>query len=438
MAAANRVNLSRDIVPVLHRPGVSAESTEKASSLLQTNHDQYHIFFNKSGFHNHIAHHLLTIWALRASPNSIQTAYDNNQSYQRPQAAPKDSIVENLHDPEFFAKYLGPESHYSAFLAFFQREIATLGWQDVLQKYVFAGDERADDMLVRMFAGFLHPLIHLGFGVEFAQPAIMAEALAQAACHDRYIGDLLLPAEQQAAKLGNEREGKSIVQLLDEIHADRPLSEAAEWSDGNKIRDGILKRAGGRMVSYAAQVHVQPADLARKSAEMTNAAAYYTGGAQRSDRAVKYDFYFMHCVNSSVFFPAFLQQDWLSEANKVRLLEWKIRLDLIMYASRRSPDIRLQDIKGYKPVKPSGWDEIEDRACLLEDDGHGSKLVRALANGQRVSEPYEDLDAFRLKRDDWLQLAHMAIDSVEAPGENWIRSAGFDEAWKDVPLRAQL
>lgn len=46
-------------------------------------------------------------------------------------------------------------------------------------------------MLVRLHAGFLHPMIHLGFGVEFQQPAIIAEALAQAAVHDNWIGYVL-------------------------------------------------------------------------------------------------------------------------------------------------------------------------------------------------------------------------------------------------------
>ena len=31
-------------------------------------------------------------------------------------------------------------------------------------------------------------MIHLGFGIEFNQPAIIAEALAQAAVHDNEIG----------------------------------------------------------------------------------------------------------------------------------------------------------------------------------------------------------------------------------------------------------
>lgn len=206
-------------------------------------------------------------------------------------------------------------------------------------------------------------------------------------------------------------------------------------SDGNKIRDGILARAGDRMIDIAAQVRVKAEQLEEKSAEMTNAAAYYTGGAQRADKVPKFDFYYIHCMNCTVFFPAFLKQEWLSTANKVRLLEWKIRLDLAMYASRKSPDIRLEDIRDYKPKKPSGWDGVEDRACRFDDDGHTSKLVRAIANGADVSKPYDKKDSFRLKQDDWLQLAHMAMDSVEMPDDHWIRSAGFDEAWANVPAR---
>ena len=57
-------------------------------------------------------------------------------------------------------------------------------WEEVLNEYLFKKDGRADDMLVPMFAGLLHPIIHLGFGVEFEQPIIMAEALAQAPVHD--------------------------------------------------------------------------------------------------------------------------------------------------------------------------------------------------------------------------------------------------------------
>jgi hypothetical protein len=43
--------------------------------------------------------------------------------------------------------------YYTDFLAFFQKEIDKMGWQKVLNEYLFKGDERSEDMLIRMFAG---------------------------------------------------------------------------------------------------------------------------------------------------------------------------------------------------------------------------------------------------------------------------------------------
>lgn len=58
-----------------------------------------------------------------------------------------------MHNLDRFKTYLGKEKYYHDFLVFFQEEIGKSGWENVLNEYVFKGDERADDMLVRMFAG---------------------------------------------------------------------------------------------------------------------------------------------------------------------------------------------------------------------------------------------------------------------------------------------
>lgn len=118
--------------------------------------------------------------------------------------------------------------------------------------------------------GFLHPLIHLGFGVEFRQPAIIAEALAQAATHENWLAPFFFGAEEAAQK-SDKPSGKSLVSLLDDIQADQKLSKAAKWEDENKIRDGILKRAPEEMIRYASQWRVAPDELEQKTAEMINA-----------------------------------------------------------------------------------------------------------------------------------------------------------------------
>jgi len=56
-------------------------------------------------------------------------------------------------NPENFKKYLGKGEYYHDFLVFWQGEFEKKGWENVLNEYVFAGDERADDMLGRLYAG---------------------------------------------------------------------------------------------------------------------------------------------------------------------------------------------------------------------------------------------------------------------------------------------
>lgn len=82
-------------------PGATVESTKALIALLKKNHNKWHIFFNDSGkytrtnvgdfpptrfpgFHNHLAHHLLAAYALGATPEILQAAYDEHASYQAP------------------------------------------------------------------------------------------------------------------------------------------------------------------------------------------------------------------------------------------------------------------------------------------------------------------------------------------------------------------
>jgi hypothetical protein len=42
-------------------------------------------------------------------------------------------------------------------------------------------------------------------------------------------------------------------------------------------------------------------------------------------------------------------QDWIPTASKVRLLEWKIRFDLLQYAARACDPVSLEKITSYVP-----------------------------------------------------------------------------------------
>lgn len=63
------------------------------------------------------------------------------------------NVITDLQDATKFKKYLGQERYYRDYLLFFQQEIDKKGYEEVLNEYMLKGDERADDMLVRMYAG---------------------------------------------------------------------------------------------------------------------------------------------------------------------------------------------------------------------------------------------------------------------------------------------
>lgn len=166
---------------------------------------------------------------------------------------------------------------------------------------------------------------------------------------------------------------------------------------------------------------------------------------------MKLDFFFIHCVNSSIFFSKFINLPFLNQRSKLRLLEWKGRIDLLMYTSRGTPDLLLDEVANY-PLKED-WSQIFARSIAHPgDDGHLAKLARALAHGQKVCQAYESKNPeMQIKGDMWLRIGNIgkrqeltlhpyltgtncstAVDSTVEEGDKpmWVRSAGFDEAWE--------
>lgn len=161
---------------------------------------------------------------------------------------------------------------------------------------------------------------------------------------------------------------------------------------------------------------------------------YFTAAAQRPPHQVNFGFCYMHCVISSIFFSNFIASanSFITPEIKRRILEWKVWNDIIMYESRHSPDLLLSEITKYIPKEDPDWDKIILRVNRLEDDGHTSKVIRALASGQKSCQPYENRPGVIIKGDAWRKIGHMTIDSAEAGEPHWTRSCGFHQALRDV------
>ncbi|TLS31143.1 hypothetical protein PpBr36_02375 [Pyricularia pennisetigena] len=464
MATPNRIHIAPENTGLL-KISQNADAAKTVTELLQKDLEEHHVFFNKEGFHNHIVHHLLSLYGTSAGPSSLQKAWDGNASYQRPvQPTHASATPTQLADWATAKQHLGKEQYYPDFLAFFQREIEKSSVADVLNRYVFAeGDERADDMLIRLFGGFVHPLIQLMYGIEWDQPVIVAEALAQACVHKDDLCTFMLGAErlsrerqQQQQQQQADHEMGSILSLYEAIPRDEKISSAAREEDANKMRDGVLTRAGDEMAALAARVHVRPEELHERTVEMFNAAMYVAAGAAvaRPGKHAKFDFFLIHHVNVAPILLSINAASWIPTAAKVRLLEWKIRIDLVQYAARAVPSLSLERIAAYRP-KPkddkftnaaasgdsSNIVDLVSRLHDLDDDGHAIKLVRAAAVCQQVSRPLEDKLGDRLPlrgKEIWNKVHHLIADAAEGPGPRWVRTTGMESAWKDVPDAPKL
>ncbi|KAK1237657.1 hypothetical protein MKX07_006785 [Trichoderma sp. CBMAI-0711] len=431
------------------------EAAAKVSELLQKDLECHHVFFNKDGFHNHIVHHLLSLYATGASPSILQKAYAENDSYQISAKQFSPDVVKELKSGwAEGSPYLGKGEHYPDFLKFFQDEIEEKGWEAVIQEYVFKGDERSEAIYGRLFAGFLHPLIQLMYGLEWQQPAIIAEGLAQAAVHENRVGGFLTKVEQAAASSSSSSTSSQqpssslnktpLPEIFETIrqHGEK-LATSARFGDSNKIYDGVFVRAPDEALELLRQVTVKEDELEEKLAEMAHTCAYVAAAAAfHPPHAPKFDFFLIHHLNSIPFFVTLLSLPWLSPSQKARTLEWKIRLDIVQYVARGCPPLRLDAVKSFTPkdaVSQSSVTKPEDllpRFHKIMDDGHTIKVVRALFIARELSGRFKDRPWIRFADEEtWLNVHRLLLESREGRfgASIWVRSAGFDEAWEDVP-----
>ena len=80
-------------------------------------------------------------------------------------------------DESNWAIFAGNRAQYWPYLAFFHTYINQHGIPAALEKFVFSTEANAPgvEMLARFNGGLIHPLIHVGYGAEFALNGIVAE-----------------------------------------------------------------------------------------------------------------------------------------------------------------------------------------------------------------------------------------------------------------------
>lgn len=138
------------------------------------------------------------------------------------------------------------------------------------------------------------------YGVEWAQPAIVAMGLAQAAVHnDQGLKKFLFATDERArlSAASSSAPMPSITSLLEAVRADEALAGSAHLTDSNKIRDGVLKRAYEPALDVTGRVRVaaDQDEIDERTAEMYHATIYEGAAAALAmpDKEPKWDFFLM-------------------------------------------------------------------------------------------------------------------------------------------------
>ncbi|KAG6004553.1 hypothetical protein E4U21_000937 [Claviceps maximensis] len=442
MATAHRILINADNTG-LWKPKQDEETAAKVTELLQDDFEKHHVFFNSSGFHNHITHHLLALYGTGASVSTLQAAYDANASYQKQSTPSRDTVVKELQNDwhSNAPKYLGFGEYYCDFLMFFQLEIDNKGWQAVVNEFLGQDTSRSRDIVQRLFAGITHPLIQLQYGLEWEQPAIIASGLAQAAVHSNPLGDFFDKVDAAVKILhqsGVEVEDWCLSEICEGIRKTRlGLASSATWDDDNPMYEGVLGRGLQEAVELGATLQVKEEDVEERTAEMLHHNAYVAIAASWNPPHIpKFEFFLIHSLNSSLLFFS-LKKCSVPASARARLLEHKMRYDLVQYIARGCPPLSMSSIREYvlqDEVQASRPSDLLPRFHEIVDDGHVIKVVRSLLLAQDVSRRWKGRPWIRLDRDeDWVRAHDMLLKGVCDQERIWIRRAGFPNAWKDVP-----
>ncbi|KAL0069225.1 hypothetical protein AAF712_003588 [Marasmius tenuissimus] len=455
-------------------PGTSPQSTEKLRELLKINHENWHTFYDEAGRHNHISHHLLALWSMGADAEILQKGYDLHSQLQKPKGDPKEVITR-----ENFVDHLADRSYYKGYVDFFTGVMREKGSIATLEEFIFSDemnlqnvdeDRKVPEMLDHFHSGILHPLIHVGNGVEFGLPGMIVEGLAQTAV-SKAGNEHIVP--RAMFEYHSDREGVHVLNILARVYEDRSLS--VNETLPTEVKDDMA----ASLLQYALDwlPDLRPSlELAQEKVKELEWACtiMYAIPGFKAGKDFNADFIAMHLVTSSLFLSSLVAS--LSPRSRALLLRtqlaqcllvWtrlgKPRLDIAGFyaADTAHPNTLNQPLSPPAPskfalpsstsplaVNPNPWFFIL-RQALVHPDDHVSKTIRTLNHyaskygsvpagyfGERAREleDADKLDGTLFVRAAGLTMNRLAREVEELPPHYtfWDRKAFSEGEEKDI------
>ncbi|TIC02338.1 hypothetical protein E3Q18_00341 [Wallemia mellicola] len=425
-------------------PGISSNSTKLVRSLTDHDFAERDAYFNRKGFHNHFIHGVYAAYSLGAQPKTIQRIADALASYQQPlRPVEKGTPINqsNWNDKQL----LGKRDNYPTYLNYFREEVdKTKDTASLLDKYIYSriANEVGVDMLSRFFSGLIHPIIHLGYALEFEhvdnKREVLAQALAWTATHPSDFS-AVLPQDLWSNPEKENAQRKSSLQVYFDVLKDEKYS--ANSPDTPTLNhdfpvSATVKSAGGMLLEEASHFDLPASDIPKRQDELCRELAYtamlmYASGGYKAGKKFKPEFILVHILNSSHFIP-FILHYTPSAINKRLLLSAYFRVILTVYVSRGRPSLDAEVIKKREiPEDETNiWLGIVDDG-LKQDDEHVLKAIRTLAfHDSKYSEDVPpEVSSVSLDGSIWSRVAHQHINAFKS-GSAWsYERPGFEESW---------
>ncbi|KAG6841602.1 hypothetical protein C0991_009358 [Blastosporella zonata] len=437
-------------------PGITPESTDSLRRIIEDSYEKWHVFFLR-GYRahkyiiirlsgrtilirpcSHSVHYALSLWALGADDEIVKASYDLECKHMLPRfGSPAeitdDNFLEHLGDDERVGFFCRPE-FYGAYLDYFTTIVKNRGVAAALEKYVFSPEanfipgrkrEAQPEMVSRLMDGVIHSMIHVGFGLEFHVPGLVAEGLAWTAVHfatsvnviPASLWDTATPPVNllphflsltlHSTPKHHVRENIHALTILARILKDPRFDVIPEQPEWNAIFTDIDTIHGTVIADYVrAWTFDQnnPRELERKIEELiyANVMIYAVGGWSKQSE-FSADFYHLHVVTSAIFLSSIA--GILKPASQEILLRSYFSVCLTWWIGRGRPGF---NIKGFfagtsvtlEPIlaspsttrknilpkadspqafSPNPWLHLIQDVLVVPDD-HLPKALRALAH----------------------------------------------------------
>ncbi|KAI9295276.1 hypothetical protein K502DRAFT_349159 [Neoconidiobolus thromboides FSU 785] len=389
------------------------ESFVKMNEIIGKNHNNDMIH---GGFRaNHVVHAICSLYKMGASSELLEQYYNKSMTYLEP--LPEDKYDINI---ENYEKYIAIKDAYSSYLKFFDKQVNELGAISALKKYI-------PKIIPGLAGAALHPLIHLGYAVEFNNPIVAVEGLAYAYSHylalDNII-DSIQPEEistenieEKLAKMNintaNPKSSKtksySAYLILEELKnmGVKAIDEEQRKGEFFNSINYIVENNGSNLVKLATKFGVNKDNIEECNNDLSIGTVEIFSGSYRQNT---FDFFLLHGLTGNHGARTLLPI--LESKDKVRLLNLNFSALTILFLIQGAP--KLSEISKSIPKEIEGgknddhsWSEIYTRSGESLD----AHLIKGVRNLYELQKEFGEMNGLFFKP--------AAFAALDIPKNNW-------------------